>query len=105
MSRGEVVLADLGGGPLCPVLILQNEAAEIVGTTIVVPLTVHFPESVGATKVLIDVGDGPLPTRHVANCAQLRVLPVNRLKDTLGPVRIDKLREIESVVSFRLGLP
>jgi len=38
-KRGEIWTADLGQSREWPVVILQSEAAEVVGTTIVIPLT------------------------------------------------------------------
>ncbi len=104
-KRGEVWSADLGQPKEWPVVILQNEAAEVIDTTIVIPLTQHTEGAGLATNVSLAVGEANLTRAHVALCPQLRVLPVAKLRRQLGVLPHEKLSEIEQRVAFLLGLP
>jgi len=105
-KRGEVWSADLGAPPEKLVVILQNEAAEVIGTTIVIPLTQHMEAAGLATNVLLVAGEANLTQPHVAQCPQLRVLPVAKLRrGPLGMLPHEKVSEIEQRIAFLLGLP
>lgn len=105
-KRGDVWSADLGQPHgVSPVVILQNEAAEVVDTTIVVPLTERMEGADVVTNVRIEVSEAGLERPHVALCPQLRVLRVSRLRTRLGTLSHEKLSEIEQRLAFLLGLP
>ncbi len=106
-KRGEVWTGDLGQPMgVVPVVIVQNEAAEVVDTTIIVPLTENMAEAGIATNVRLDANDEMgLERPYVALCPQLRVLRVTRLKVRLGTLSRESLDEIEQRLAFLLGLP
>lgn len=104
-KRGEVWSADLGQPPERLVVILQSEAAEVVDTTIVIPLSERMEGAGLATNVSLKVGEANLTRPYVAVCPQLRVLPVAKLRRHLGVLPHEKLSEIEQGIAFLLGLP
>ena len=105
-TRGEVWSAELTPGNGQLVVIVQNETAEIVGTTIIVPL-IEDPSKVGiATNVSIPAEEESGISRPcVAICPLLRAVPIRRLRVREGRLSREKLSEIEQRVAFLLGLP
>ncbi len=106
-KRGEVWLADLGPqAGQKPVVILQSEAAEIIDTTVIVPLTTRTEQAIFVTNVSIEAGgDASLTRPHVALCAQLRSIPVDRLQRRMGELSHEQISEIEQRLAFLLGFP
>ncbi len=105
-KRGEVWSADLVQGSSQLVVVVQNEAAEIVDTTIIVPL-IEDPSKAGvATNVSIPAEEqSGIPRACVAICPLLRAVPIRRLRVCYGRISRAKLSEIEQRVAFLLGLP
>ncbi len=103
--RGQIWQANLGQGVVIPGVIIQSEAAEVVGTTIIVPLTDDTQKADLATSVLLVAATTNLERNYVALCPQLRVLSVSKLQELLGTLTEAQLREIEQVLAFLLGLP
>ncbi len=105
-KRGEVWPADLGQPPERLVVILQNEAAEVIDTTIVIPLTQHMELASLATSVPLEMGEANLTRSYVSLCPQLRSLPVTKLRRSpVGELPHEKLSEIERRVAFLVRLP
>jgi mRNA-degrading endonuclease toxin of MazEF toxin-antitoxin module len=104
-KRGEVWSADLGQGDPNFVIILQSEAAEVLGTTVVVPLRDGTAGAELATNVFLPSGEVNLARASVAMCPLLRAIPVKRLGARHGNLSREKLAEIEQRVAFLLGLP
>lgn len=104
-KRGEVWPADLGQSPERLVVIMQNEAAEVIDSTIVIPLTQHMELANLATNVRLEAGEANLTRPYVALCPQLRALPVAKLlRRPLGELPPEKISEIEQRIAFLLRL-
>ena len=111
VARGDVWLADLGKptgheqAEKRPVVIIQSDRFQHLGTTIVVPLTTAIPKDSNAvTHVAIPGGEGGLTESGYALCHHLRVLDRRKLLKKYGELPPYRLGEIEAAVAFILEL-
>jgi mRNA interferase MazF len=111
MQRGDVYWCDLGlprGSEQAgtrPVVILQADAVRDVWTTIiVVPLTSQMQWLRLPTCVAVPRGAGGLRDDSVALCHQVSVVDKARIRDYIGTLPANILRDIEDTVILTLGL-
>lgn len=113
-TRGEIWLADLGGGRgheqagQRPVLIVSDDTlnAGMSGLTMVVPLTSKVAKSKNIpAHVRIDPPEGGLKTPSVILCDQLRTISKDRLgKAAWGSVSVQTQDDVEKILRLLLAL-
>ncbi len=109
-NRGDVYLANLDPqkgseqGGVRPVLILQTDLLNRVGNTvIVVPFTTNLRRAKLPSCVLVARGEGGLTEDSVALCHQIRVLDKSGLRNYLGMVSVQTLKQVDEKLRFVLG--
>jgi len=112
VNRGDVVVVELSPTKgseqrgTRPCLVVQNDVGNRnAPTTIVVPFTTSFDDELYPFEVLFESGDSPLKEDSVALCSQIRTVSVeHRIKENLGQVSDERMREIDTALEYSLGL-
>ena len=110
MNRGEIWFADLDpvkGSEQAgtrPVLIFQSDPLNsFLRTVVLIPLTTNLKWSRFPFCVLVNAGEGGLPSDSVVLCHQIRVSDKSRLKKRIGQISNTTLEKIEKAVKVTLG--
>lgn len=110
--RGEVWLADLGEpkgdheqAGKRPAVILQTDYLSALSTVVIVPLTGQAKHARLAHTVFIPAKEAGQDLDSFALCAQIRALDCRKLTRRIGELTPERLSEIETTVTFVLGLP
>jgi len=123
IKRGEIYHAHLGSqrehilGGYHRVIIVQADVVNHIegqSLTIVVPITSTVKRFQSGFDVKIPAGVADLTKESIAQCQQVRVLPINRLcnpPDVIGDIHPvgtlpeDLMNQVEMNLLFLLGLP
>ena len=110
IKRGQIYYADLSPvkgseqGGYRPVLINQNDIGNKYSPTVIVAVitSIHTKANL-PTHVWLNAECG-LPRESMVECEQVRTLDKSRLKDFMGAVREEVMREIDKglKISFEL---
>lgn len=109
--RGDVYLADLNPSRgseqagIRPVIIVQhNNIDRFSRTVVVIPLTTNLRRAKIPGTMIIPVGEGGLTQESVALCYQIVVIDKERLKQHLGTLSSDYLRQLGDAIRYTLDL-
>jgi mRNA interferase MazF len=124
VRRGEIYWAEfnpLKGSEqagIRPALIVQNDLGnQAAPTTIIVAITRAVPARPYPFVVVIDPADSGLPATSAVNCSQLTTIqqdgPDSRLRPPrgssavrpIGRLSAKKMAEVDTALSYSLGLP
>lgn len=110
IRRGDIVMADLEPtlgseiGKTRPVIVLQNDLANQSSPTVtLIPLSTNL-KRVFPFQVRIPAGEGGLPQASKALCEQIRTVSRDRLRQRLGALSAERLREIRAALNRHLWL-
>jgi mRNA interferase MazF len=112
MIRGEIWWADFGmpfgsePGFFRPVVILQADTfnRSKIGTVIILPLTTNLILSEAPGNVYLEKTETELPKDSVAVVSQITVIDKKRMRERVGTLKKEKLKEIEEGIKLVLGL-
>jgi mRNA interferase MazF len=111
VKRGEVWFADLNPtrgseqAGFRPVVVFQADLLnELSNTVLAIPLTTNLRRAALPSCLLVQQGDGGLPSDSVALCHQTRVLDKARLQRRLGALAPQTVALIENRVLFTMGI-
>ncbi len=108
--RGEVWLVDFGmsrGYEQAyerPAVVIQNDDLNKFSTVVVVPTTTVVRRELQRGTIFLPLVKGVLEQRSVALCYQIRAVDKYRLKKRLGKLPETSLADIETTISYVLGL-
>lgn len=110
IKRGDIYYADLSPivgseqGGYRPVLIIQNDVGNKYAPTVIVAvITTRKTKADLPTHVWLNAECG-LPKESMAECEQVRTLDKKRLKDFMGSVSKEVMREIDKGLKISLGV-
>ena len=110
IKRGEIYKADLDPvqgseqGGIRPVLIIQNDVGNKYSpTTIVAIITSQRDKHRLPTHVTLNKNSGLRLLSHAA-LEQIRVIDKKRLKDRVGQIDAEDIREVERAIRTSFGL-
>ncbi|VBB40081.1 mRNA interferase MazF6 [uncultured Spirochaetota bacterium] len=112
MIRGEIWWADFGmpfgsePGFFRPVVILQADTfnRSKIGTVIILPLTTNLILSEAPGNVYLEKTETELPKDSVAVVSQITVIDKKRMREMVGTLKKERLKEIEEGIKLVLGL-
>ncbi len=112
MIRGEIWWADFGmpfgsePGFFRPVVILQADTfnRSKIGTVIILPLTTNLILSEAPGNVYLEKTETELPKDSVAVVSQITVIDKKRMRERVGTLKKERLKEIEEGIKLVLGL-
>lgn len=112
LRRGDIVIVGLDPTQgseqrgTRPCLVVQNDIGNAnATTTIVVPFTTSFDDSLYPFEVLVPASECALREDSVANCSQLRTVSIeHRISDNLGGIPADLMTEVDTALEYSLGL-
>lgn len=112
VHRGDIVIVELDptrGSEqrgTRPCLVVQNDVGnENAPTTIVVPFTTSFDDTLYPFEVLVTAEECALRDDSVALCSQIRTVALeHRIKENLGAVPDERMAEIDTALEYSLGL-
>ena len=110
IKRGQIYYADLSPvkgseqGGYRPVLIIQNDIGNKYAPTVIVAIiTSRYTKANLPTHVWLNAECG-LPKESMVECEQVRTLDKSRLKDFMGAVSDEVMREIDKGLKISFGL-
>jgi mRNA interferase MazF len=110
IKRGQIYYADLSPvigseqGGRRPVLIVQNDVGNKYAPTVIVAIiTSRSSKADLPTHVWLNAECG-LPLASMVECGQVRTLDKKRLKDFMGAVSDEVMREIDKGLKISFGL-
>ncbi len=111
MKKGDIYYADLGSGVGSeqtgsrPVIIFQNQKInQLTQTIIIIPLTTNLRRMQLPISLFIPKGNGGLPEDSVVLCHQIRIIALKRLKEYLGTLSDDIIKQIDEKLLFTLDI-
>ncbi len=112
MIRGEIWWADFGmpfgsePGFFRPVVILQADTfnRSKIGTVIILPLTTNLILSEAPGNVYLEKTETELPKDSVAVVSQITVIDKKRMREMVGTLKKERLKEIEEGIKLVSGL-
>ena len=109
--RGDIYLANLNPSRgseqagIRPVIIVQhNNIDRFTRTVVVIPLTTNLRRARIPGTMIIPVGEGGLTQKSVALCYQIVVIDKQRLKQHLGTLSVDYLKQLGVAIRYTLDL-
>ncbi len=109
--RGDIYLANLNPSRgseqagIRPVIIVQhNNIDRFTRTAVVIPLTTNLRRAKIPGTIIIPVGEGGLTKESVALCYQIVVIDRQRLKQYLGKLSVDYLKQLGDAIRYTLDL-
>ncbi len=89
-----------------PVVILQADTfnRSKIGTVIILPLTTNLILSEAPGNVYLEKTETELPKDSVAVVSQITVIDKKRMRERVGTLKKEKLKEIEEGIKLVLGL-
>jgi mRNA interferase MazF len=110
MKRGQIYYADLSPvvgseqGGYRPVLIIQNDIGnKYAPTTIVAVITTRKTKADLPTHIWLNAECG-LPRESMVECEQVRTLDKKRLKECVGQVSAEVMKEIDKGLKISFAL-
>jgi mRNA interferase MazF len=110
LKRGDIYYADLSPvkgseqGGHRPVLVIQNDVGnKHAPTTIVAVITSRHTKAKLPTHIWLNAECG-LPKESMVECEQVRTLDKTRLKDFMGQVSQEVMKEIDLGLKISFGL-
>lgn len=110
MKRGQIYYADLSPvvgseqGGYRPVLIIQNDIGNrYAPTTIVAVITTRKTKADLPTHIWLNAECG-LPRESMVECEQVRTLDKKRLKECVGQVSAEVMKEIDKGLKISLAV-
>jgi mRNA interferase MazF len=115
MQRGEVYLVNLEptrgseANKVRPAVLVSNDAANRAaernrrGVVTLVPVTSNVSQ-VYPFQVLITAGDGGLTVDSKAQAEQVRSVDYLRLRQRIGAIKAETLRQLDNALKVHLGL-
>jgi mRNA interferase MazF len=115
MERGDVYLVDLEpsrgseANKLRPAILVSNDAANRTaernrrGVLTVVPVTSNASR-IFPFQILLTAGDGGLAVESKAQAEQIRSVDYTRLRQRIGAVHKDTLRQLDTALRIHLAL-
>ncbi|MDX1747292.1 MAG: type II toxin-antitoxin system PemK/MazF family toxin [Halobacteriales archaeon] len=112
VRRGDIVIVELDptrGSEqrgTRPCLVVQNDVGnENAPTTIVVPFATSFGDRLYPFEVLVSADESALREDSVALCSQIWTVSIDdRIRETIGSVPDERLREVERALKYSLGM-
>ena len=111
VKRGEIYYADLSPvvgseqGGMRPVLIIQNDVGNRYSPTVIAAaITSRMGKTKLPTHIDVYADRAGLPRDSVVLLEQLRTLDKRRLKERLGRLDEEMMREIDNAIAVSLGL-
>lgn len=111
VKRGDIYYADLSPvvgseqGGMRPVLIIQNDVGNRYSPTVIAAaITSRMGKTKLPTHIDVYADRAGLPRDSVVLLEQLRTLDKRRLKERLGHLDEDMMREIDNAIAVSLGL-
>lgn len=108
IKRGEIYYADLSPvigseqGGVRPVLIVQNDIGNKFSPTVIaVAITSRLNKAKLPTH--IDLKNEALPKDSVILMEQIRTIDKSRLKEKIGEVNLDTMKQVNSALLISLG--
>ncbi len=110
IKRGQIYYADLSPvkgseqGGHRPVLIIQNDVGNKYAPTVIVAvITSRHTKAKLPTHIWLNAECG-LPKESMVECEQVRTIDKSRLKNFMGAVSQEVMREIEKGLKISFGL-
>ncbi len=110
VKRGDIYYADLSPvvgseqGGVRPVLIVQNDIGNRYSPTVIAAaVTSRMSKTKLPTHIEIAAGEGGLDKDSVVLLEQLRTLDKRRLRDKIGELSPDDMREVDQGLLISLG--
>jgi len=112
VRRGDIVIVDLDPTEgseqrgTRPCLVVQNNVGNAnAPTTIVVPFTTSFGDTLYPFEVLVTADESHLQEDSVALCSQLRTVSIeHRISTVVGSVPDDRMDDVDTALEYSLGL-
>ena len=111
IKRGQIWYADLSPvvgseqGGLRPVLMLQNDIGNKYAPTVIVAIiTSRNTKAKIPTHYWLDKGQGGLVCDSMVELEQIRTLDKKRLKEFMGTVDQEQMKEIDKKIKISLAL-
>ena len=111
VKRGDIYYADLSPvvgseqGGMRPVLIIQNDVGNKYSPTVIAAaITSRMSKAKLPTHIDVYAARAGLSRDSVVLLEQLRTLDKRRLKEKMGHLDEDMMREIDTAIAVRLGL-
>jgi mRNA interferase MazF len=111
MKKSDVYYADLPSptgseqGGFRPVLVFQNHTInQYTQTVIIIPFTTNLKRLKMPSSVFISKGSGGLSADSVALCHQIAVISLKRLRNYIGTLPDDLIKQIDEKLLFTLGV-
>ena len=103
MKRGEVWWATLAGAAgRRPVVLLSRDESYPVRDLVMIAMVTSRVRGIRA-ELKLGLADG-LPHACVANLDTITTVPKNALKELIGTLRQERIREMDDLLHFALGL-
>jgi mRNA interferase MazF len=111
VKRGEIYYANLDGvigseqGGTRPVLIVQNNIGNRYSpTTIVICITSQLTKKLLPTHIYLDKEETSLNKSSMVLSEQIRTIDKRRLKEKVGELNSEQMRQIDNALLISLGL-
>lgn len=111
MKRGDVFYADLNPvvgseqGGIRPVLVIQNDVGNKYSPTVIVAaITSQVNKAKLPTHVQIVSAAHSLPKNSVVLCEQIRTIDKKRLREKLGGIDAENMRNVNNALRISVGL-
>ena len=112
VRRGDIVIVELDPTEgseqrgTRPCLVVQNNVGnENAPTTIVVPFTTSFDDTLYPFEVLVSADESHLQEDSVALCSQLRTVSIeHRINTVVGSVPDERMDDVDTALEYSLGL-
>ncbi|GEL15291.1 type II toxin-antitoxin system PemK/MazF family toxin [Pediococcus cellicola] len=111
IKRGDIFYADLSPvvgseqGGMRPVLIIQNNIGNHYSPTVIVAaITAKIQKPKMPTHVGITAAETGVERNSVILLEQIRTIDKQRLKDQVGQLAPDKMREVDTALKVSVGL-
>ena len=110
IKRGELYYADLSPvvgseqGGVRPVLVLQNDIGNKYSPTVIVAaITSKLYKAKLPTHIELSSKEYGLTKDSIVLLEQIRTIDKQRLKECIGELKIDKMKEVNSALLISLG--
>lgn len=109
-TRGDVYYADLSPvigseqGGIRPVIIVQNNVGNFYSPTVIVTILTSRHKKKLPTHINISSGEANIPSDSIVLLEQLRTIDKFRLKNYLGTISDEKMKQIDNAMLISLGL-
>ncbi len=110
IKRGELYYADLNPvvgseqGGVRPVLVLQNDVGNKFSPTIIAAATTSkLTKAKLPTHIQVAVENSPLPKNSIVLLEQIRTIDKSRIKEKIGELSADVMKQIDTALLVSLG--